>query len=95
MIELGGFLKGDAMPRVVEAKHTGTRNARSKTIGLRRANQDVETWAHEKRRVLDPRQSRLGRMAHDRVKLSKHGSKRRGAAQPDVHMFAELTADRP
>ena len=54
-VELRCFLKGDAMPRVIETQHTGLGNARGEPVGLAGANQDVLAGANQKRWSFDLR----------------------------------------
>ena len=87
-IELRGFLKGDAVPRVIETLHTGVGNARGESVGLCGAYQDVFARTDQKRGRLDLRETRPCRVARDRMELSKDSSKRGRSVQAHTQMRA-------
>jgi len=73
-IELRCFLKRHAVPRIVETEHAGVGNACGEPIRLCGANQDVLAGADQKRGRFDLRETRLRRVAPNRMKLAKDGS---------------------
>ncbi len=87
-IELRCFLKGDAMPRVVETQHAGVGNARGEPVGLGGSDQDVFAGANQKRWSFDLRETRPRGVARNRVELSEDGSKRGRPVQADAQMRA-------
>ena len=94
-IELRCFLKRDSVPCILEPKHASIANASSESVGLSGAYQDVLARSNQKRGGIDLREAGPGRVAPNRMELSKDSAKRRRPVQANAQMRAHrLSTDR-
>ena len=94
-VELRCLLKGHAVPRIVETQHVGVGNTRGEPVGLGGANQDVFAGADQKRGRFDLRETRLRRVAPNRMELAEDSSKGGWTVQSYAQMRAHpFGADR-